>query len=644
MKFKKINLILFYFLSLLFCELVFKVNVFGFNSIFRVDAIYTILFITPISILLSLITKLIKKGYKVFFLIILCIICLIYSTEVVFKSILNTFFTIRIVAITDQAAQFADTAIIEIIKKIYLILLMFFPFIIALLFKDDINYKVTKKSYYVLMILFFILTSLIFRNSLYLNQNEENSSYKLFYEIENNALNLEKLGVMPSLYLDVKRIIFGFEEKITIEPVIEVKEEEEIIYEYNNVDIDFEALINKEKNEVVKSMHRYFSSDSGTLKNEYTGLYEGKNLIVVMAESLSPFSISEKYTPTLYKLANSSFIFENFYTPNNLSTIGGEFQELTGLFADLNSLSNYWRKGNNYFPYGIGTLFKNIGYSNYAYHPNWGLFQDRNKYLAKMGFNYFLHRGNGLNKLMNCNKWPQSDLEMVSVTTNQFITKEPFLVYYVSVSGHMPWGFNENSMSIKNKHLVSDLDMSSEAKAYVAANIELDRALRLLIERLETAGILDDTVIALVSDHYPYSMKQSTVTELAGTYLDPIIDINKNTLIIWNSQTEDTHISKTASQLDFMPTLYNLFGIEYDSRLFVGKDILSTEPGLVFFTNRSWVTDAGKYYASSGTFKKNNDVVLEDGYISKINEIVSNKTSISKSILKNDYYRKVFNK
>ena len=81
-------------------------------------------------------------------------------------------------------------------------------------------------------------------------------------------------------------------------------------------------------------MHEYFSNETGTLQNEYTGLFKDKNLILFMAESFNEVAVSEELTPTIYKLVNSSFIFDNFYTPVNNSTIGGEFQELTGLFAN----------------------------------------------------------------------------------------------------------------------------------------------------------------------------------------------------------------------------------------------------------------------------------------------------------------------
>ena len=107
--------------------------------------------------------------------------------------------------------------------------------------------------------------------------------------------------------------------------------------------------------------------DTGTDKNQYTGLFKDYNLIYITAESFSQIAVSEEITPTLYKLTHTGFIFDNYYTPNNLSTIGGEFQSLTGLYPDSSILSK-WRTGSNYFPYGLGKVFKDLDYNTFAYH------------------------------------------------------------------------------------------------------------------------------------------------------------------------------------------------------------------------------------------------------------------------------------
>ena len=201
------------------------------------------------------------------------------------------------------------------------------------------------------------------------------------------------------------------------------------------VDIDFEKLISNEKEENVLKLHEYMKNDTGTLKNEYTGMFKDKNLIFILAESFNEIAVNEKLTPTLYKLVNSGFVFENFYSPSIYSTIGGEFQELTTLYASNSNILSSFRKGNVLFPQGIGNMFNKLGYKTFAYHNNTYSFQDRNKYFKSVGLDNYKACGNGLEKLINCKIWPQSDLEMMDATMSDYINEDRFMAYYVSVSG-----------------------------------------------------------------------------------------------------------------------------------------------------------------------------------------------------------------
>ena len=363
-----------------------------------------------------------------------------------------------------------------------------------------------------------------------------------------------------------------------------------------------------------------------------------------MAESFNSIAVSKELTPTLYKLSHEGFVFENFYSPVILSTIGGEFQELTGLYPHLNLLSSIWRKGTNYFPYGIGNVFNNKGYNTFAYHNNQYNFQNRDKYLKAIGFNNYKGCWNGLEKKINCKIWPESDIEMINATTSDYLdSEEPFMTYYVTVSGHMSYNW-DNAMSAKHKEEVKDLHYSEPIKAYIATQIELDQALELLINKLKETGKLDDTVIALVGDHYPYDLTIDQINEASTYERDGVIEINRSNFILWNSNTETTIISKVGSQIDVLPTLLNLFGIEYDSRLIIGKDILFDTEGLAMFSNNSWVSDRGKYFSSSGIFIPNDGYTIDEKYITTMNKIVSTKISMSKYILEENYYKYIFNK
>lgn len=650
-KMTPINLIFIMFLNLVSLEFLFKWLVFGFSSIFKINNLFLLIFLFPISgiiVFISNITKSSKKN-KIIYFLILGLLTIWYAIALIFKKVFNTYFCLSLFGLSDQAIAFSQTAIIEILKNIIPLLILFLPFILSFLSSKyfDFSKPSNKKS---LINLLTILLSIIVLNIVtYQTKDKENSLYSKFHGLNNNALNVETIGVLPAFYLDFKDLVMNNHKDIEIEiPSIDEdnnqNEEEKLNeenYSYNILDIDFDNLVSNEKNKTLLNMHKYLKSDKGTLKNEYTGLFKDKNLIVITAESLNTIGIRADVTPTLYKLATEGFNFTNFYTPINLSTIGGEFQNLTGLFANLNDLNKYFRKGTNYFPFGLGTTFKNSGYDVKAYHANDAYFQDRNVYLKNMGFNYFKAKNTGLEKLMDCNKWPQSDEEMLNVTIPEYLNSDKFLTYYVSVSSHMPYSKNGNAIVNKNWSLVKNLDYSEEAKGYLASVIELDKAVSSLIKSLEENNKLDDTVIAIIPDHYPYSLSLNAINELSDYKRDDTIEVNHNTLIIWNTKTPGVTINKTASQLDFLPTIYNLFDVAYDSRLFMGKDILSSELGLVYFQNKSWVSDKGTYLASQAKFIPKEGVSVDDKYVDNINKTVANRMRLSKLIIENDYYAKV---
>ena len=635
---KKIFTYIFNYLSLVFMELMFMVL--SFPSININSFLNIMLFMIPISIILTIITNLFKeKTNKILTFIIFFILSFWYSLYYIFNAIFNTQFSLSVLKLSNQGLQFIDMGLKEIFKNIYGLLILFLPFILLIIFRKKFNFKRLTNEFFYITIALFIISIIIFNININTYKDIKYSIYDLYYNINDNVLNIEKLGVLNATLIDLDRTIRGFKENIIIsdnnDNNIEEEEKEEIIeYGYNELDLNLEKLINS-NNSNIKEIASYLQSEEKTRKNKYTGLFKDKNLIYITAESFSEIAVDENLTPTLYKLVNSGFHFNNYYSSNNLSTIGGEFQSLTGLYADTSFLP-IWKSGNNNFPYGLSTIFKNNGYNTYAYHDHYATFQDRNKYLKSMGFDNYLACFNGLEKRMNCNLWPNSDIEMIRATINDYLNSDkPFLAYYMTVSGHFEYNFGGNQMAKKNKKIVDNLPYSEKVKAYLATQIELDRALELLITELEKNNILDDTVIVLLADHYPYGLEVDEINELSSYNRDMVVEVNSNNLIIWNNQINHEEINKTCMSIDVIPTVYNLFGLDYDSRLFMGKDIFSDSLKLAFFSNRSFVTDEGTYLATTNKFSKD----VSDEYINKINNIVANRKNISKLIIKTNFYK-----
>lgn len=571
-----------------------------------------------------------EKTNKIFSYIIYFVLCFWFALEAIFKSFLQTFFSLDCFKLSDQAMGFAGETIKVIVGNIHYLILFFLPFILLIIFrkKIDLNIKENKKYLYSYIILI-PLSFLSYR--LYINSTKDNkdiSLYDLYYNTNNIPLSIQKMGVLSSTGLDIYRNIFGFEDK-----VIEVNYEEEnndedlFVYEKNNLDLDLSS------NKLNKDIKEYIDNNPGTSKNKYTGMFENKNLIFVVAESFSEIGIDKDRTPTLYKLTNNGFIFDNFYVPYYLSTIGGEFQSLTGLYPNYSTLTK-WKSGENSFPYGLATVFKEKGYNTYAYHAHDGYFQNRYKYLKALGFDNFKACNMGLN--INCNVWPESDIEMIKATTNDYINSDkPFMTYYMTVSGHLDYTKESNSIVSKNWDLVKNLDYSDKAKSYLATQIELDRAMESLLKELENKGILEDTVIVLLADHYPYGLSLEEINELSSYKRDELFEINHNALIIYNSNMKNINITKVGMPIDVLPTIYNLFDIKYDSRLFAGSDLLSNSEGMVILDNLSWITDRGRYNSLNGKYSGD----IDSDYISNINNIIQNKIIFSRNMITYDDYR-----
>ena len=507
------------------------------------------------------------------------------------------------------------------------IILFFIPLIIIIILRKKINRNIDNKKYLLAYIVLIPLSFFAYKLYIDSTKDEENITlYDLYYNVDNVALNIQKMGIMSSTILDIKRTIFGFDTKV-IEVYKEYNNKEELnVSEKNILDLD---LSDPKLNKDIKT---YIEDNPGTLKNEYTSLFEGKNLIFVVAESFSEIAISEELTPTLYKLTHNSFTFDNFYVPYYLSTIGGEAQSLTGLYPNYAVLPK-WKSGENSFPYGLSTVFKDKGYNTFAYHAHDGHFQNRYKYLKSLGFDNFKACTMGLD--IDCSLWPESDVEMIEASLNDYIdSAKPFMTYYMTVSGHLDYDKDANSIVSKNWNIVKDLKYSDKVKSYLATQIELDKALERLMTALENKKILDDTVIVLLADHYPYGLTLNEINELSSYQRDSNFEINHNALIVYNSTIPTTNIDKVGMPIDVLPTVYNLFGIKYDARLFAGTDLLSNSEGLVILDNLSWITDQGRY--NSLTSSSGN---MTSEYVEHINKLIQNKIIFSKNMLLYDGYR-----
>lgn len=412
-----------------------------------------------------------------------------------------------------------------------------------------------------------------------------------------------------------------------------------VVYEEQVLDIDFAKLAEEETNSSIASIHSYVASQTPSMENEYTGLFEGKNLILITAEAFTGEFLDPELTPTLYRMATEGIQFTDYYQPVwGAGTTGGEFTNVVGLFPNGGECMQEARQQTLFLT--MGNQLQKLGYSSAAYHNNDYTYYSRHKTHELLGYDIYMGYGNGIEEGVTA-QWPESDEEMFRFTIPQFLdSEEPFSLYYMTVSGHSNYSFGANAMAKKHRDQVEDLPYSDTVKAYIAANLDLETAMAYLIEQLEAAGIADDTVVVIAADHYPYGLDLQYLNELFEGDASNRFVRDRNRLIIWSGCLEDMDIvvDEPTYSLDILPTLSNLFGVEYDSRLMPGRDVFSDTEPLVFWTDYSWKTDKGTYNSSTRTFTPNEGVEVDEDYVDTIAAKVRNIITYSRAVQQNDYF------
>lgn len=646
-------LLLWFPLSLLWQELVVKVYCFG--KLLDRGTLFTLLFTFALGCLFSLICALVpQKARRPVSILLTALTTFWFMAQTVYYTIFKTFLALYSVSGAGQVMQFWKDILAGIWSAALPLVLLALPVLIVCILGKQVTAQFqSERRIAILLAVLTLAFHLVALAVISCSTGGVLSAKYLYSDSFVPNLSVSNFGVMTTLRLDAKQLLFPDQPELPgpsqtespqPSPDPEATEsqpvETPIVYGENVMDIDFDALLAGTSDKTLTAMHQYFSSRTPTSQNEYTGMFEGKNLILITAEGFSRWAVDEELTPTLYKLANSGFVFENFYNPLWwVSTLDGEYVACTSLIPKPGVWSMYKSGANNMY-FCLGNQFSRLGYSTRAYHNHTYDYYERDVSHPNMGYDY-KGLGNGLEVKKT---WPESDLEMMEVTVPEYVNDTPFHTYYMTVSGHMNYTFMGNSMSSKHKEEVAHLDISENARAYLACQMELDRALENLIQQLDEAGQLENTVIALSADHYPYGLDQSVLNELnGGQEVDMRFDVYHSTFILWSGDMEEpVVVEKPCSSLDILPTLSNLFGLEYDSRLLMGRDILSDAPALVVLSDRSFITDLGRYDSQSDTFTPNEGATVPEGYaIERIQE-VNDMFQYSKLILEQDYYGVLF--
>ena len=632
----------------------------------------------------SFITKLFpKKASLTISKIWAFIMSLLFGVEFIAKNILQDFYPASMLktAAGNHLSDYIGAIIIMIGKKIHVLILFFLPVVLAFVFlRKPLKSKIKKRGMLILSLICAILFYFLGRAAIAIPFNGNLTPKELYNSDTNYNDQVEQLGLINMLRLDIKHMIWPVESEIDVPddptPVDpEPEDPEQAKYKPNKINLDFAQIQKDTSNNNIKQLAQYFSTVTPTMQNEYTGMFKDYNIVFFTVEGLSGYALDPIITPTLWKITHEGFVFNNYYTALHFtSTSNGECQHLLGLYPKSGFPISMSRTGelktNTYF--SLARQLNRLGYKSYGYHNNINMYGRTGSH-PNLGYDWrYIHytdsykmyadsidyegaKGYNQGKL----RWMQRDSFMVAHTVTDYLTSDkPFNVYYLTVSGHTPytytsWAWGKSGSNWIEDDRVKSMTYTDKTKAYEMAAMEVDKAVEILIEKLQEAGKLEKTLIVLSPDHVPYA-DIDALEELAGKKFGSSSDfeaINERNidfevyhscLAIWNPNIETKQIDKVCCQVDILPTVSNLLGLEYDSRMLGGTDILSTSEGLVVFASKSWRSDKGFYSSFTKKFTPNAGVNMSqsalDTYVKYMDSVANNRLKITNMIIESNFY------
>ena len=459
------------------------------------------------------------------------------------------------------------------------------------------------------------------------------------------AQTMERFGVPMTFVLELTRP----EKNETMTVPVEIPAEKTVPEEiqetivYNVLPLDFASLSASTDDEKLIALNTYFSQLPGTNQNEYTGMLRDYNLIFICAESFSPAAVDPVYTPTLYKLTHEGFLFENFYTSFPNTTTDGEYTLTQGLYPDSTKdkySSSMMASSRNYLPYALGNFFqREFGVKSWGYHNNVGNYYRRDLSHPNMGYEMKFNKDG----MTFTGYWPTSDLEMMEQSVDDYINQPQFHAYYMTFSGHYQYNPEDNGVVRKHYNSMAESPWQHMAqKSYIACHKELDLALEYLLNRLEEAGIADKTAIVMATDHTPYGLAKDLYFEMIGEEED-FFGWYQSDLVFWVGGLEEpVVVEEYCSTADILPTILNLWGFPYDSRLYPGTDVFSDGVHAAVLIDHSFLTDKVWFNSNTGEIRYQvPEEEVPENYVEQMNQLIASKFEFSAEILRNNYYQHI---
>ena len=642
MKKKHVDLrFLYLFIPMMLLEMIF--HIIQFNRIDIFTLIRYLLFTLFLSCFICFICTRFKsrKVYYYTGLIYLILFCCYSFAELIFKNFMGDFYSFGTVG--DGAARIAQYATIFISNGKPSYYLLFLSVIVYVLLNKFVVFN--SKGPYQLTLIICISSFLLMIPTANLGSGAV-SIRNTYLTFNNKTIIIDKFGIEHFLFRDLSALYFTVPESVDID-IIEDETETEPVETIRQRKIDdtmWKSIAENEENSNMQTIDKYLMAQKITPANEKTGVYEGYNFIYFMVEGMDYLSIDKDLTPTLYKMYSEGNTFYNHYTPlYSCATGESEFVGYTSIFPYVNVCTPNYIAGDLFYE-ALPFLFKNKGYSTFSLH-NWrDEFYERKLIHPGVGFDNYTDIDDIWKdtSIEHTNGW-QSDAMLVEQAIKQIdATNGKFFCDIVTSVMHFPY----DESSYWGDYYLDEInevhpDWPIDYKRYLSKCMNFDEGLRILLEYLDEKGLADNTVIAIYPDHRPYWLNYDTVMEYTnwinhdrvgenGIYRSPFIIYNKN-------MTPEVNYNY-CSTLDQVPTLANMFALDYDPRLYMGSDIYDGSK-TVFFTNGNWITDLGWYDAVAETFYPNEGVDMpSDTYVTRNTTYVQNTMKISYLILDEVYF------
>lgn len=557
----------------------YKVEFYG---LFKpVPNLFTILWIFLV-LALSLFTKkrLGKIIYSIFFIISLAI----YLVNNIYFSMTGVFFDFSMVLLASEGSSYLLDSIKNCNSLVYLLLI---PIIFSFFVSLKVFPKHEKGHYKALVISIFAFIILHSITPVFLGKANEELTWStwrnprnIYISFNDNNKSLKVSGLYEYTARGFYMTFLKSKQTVNEQDIAFLKEE--------------------------------YSKENDKKKNKYTGKQKGNNLIIVQLEGVDSWLINKNDTPTLYNMMRNSINFTNHYSYYNGggSTFNSEFAVNTGFITPLSYTQNAYTFNKNAFPYSLAHLFKNEGYSVNAFHMNTKEFYSRGTNYKNWGYdNYYGLVDLGTYK--DNSYYLDRELILNEDFNEKMFSDKPFVDYIITYTNHMPFSSEKGNCKMlldldseENENVSYDLNEEDCARRQAK---ETDYMMELLLNELKTRNLYNNTTIVVLTDHYLYTLSDKTILNKYKNTSNNLI--NYTPFFIWNNGKDKKTVKTVTSQLNVLPTILNLFGIDYNPVNYIGSDALDNNyQKIVFFSDYSWYD--GNVYVDGG-------IVTNKRYISE---------------------------